>query len=171
MPAEPCPHPEADDNFDGDGMICTTCGETIGRRHGEDGSVSFFDGTARPVRGDRRVREADDATGFNVAPARYNQGDRETIDVLRDEAETEWDRIQGDIELGAIADLSFGDIAFRIHCVLTAKAYEARAGKKGPAEEDLAKARWYRQMADCVTGEGPDPRVYRAGFEPYKRQK
>lgn len=82
-----------------------------------------------------------DDTGFAAVPSRYAlEGGREAIDVLRGE---------------------LGDEAFEAFCRGTARLYELRAGKKGPAENDLEKARWYWMMADHVRGVGPDPRTYR----------
>jgi hypothetical protein len=37
------------------------------------------------------------------------------------------------------------------------------------ATEDMAKANWYRQMADHVAYGTLDPRAGREGFEPYAR--
>ncbi len=88
------------------------------------------------------VPEVDDATGFHVAPSRYMAHGRETIDRIRD---------------------ALGDEGFAAYCLGAAMKYEDRAGLKGPAEEDMQKARWYRQMHDHVTTGTPDPRSYRKG--------
>lgn len=85
-----------------------------------------------------------DDTGHDRAPDRYTHGTRETIDMIRDE---------------------LGDAGFRAFCIGCAMKYESRAGKKGPAENDLAKAGWFRAMAAHVDGEGPDPRAYRVAKE------
>lgn len=92
--------------------------------------------------------QADDATGFNVAPVRYSAHGRETIDRIRD---------------------TLGDEAFIAYCRGTAMKYRDRAGLKGDAAEDAKKAQWYLQMADHVSFGAPDPRAYRAGFQPYVR--
>jgi hypothetical protein len=83
-----------------------------------------------------------DDTGFDAAPARYMASGREAIDVIREE---------------------LGDAGFIAFCIGNARKYELRAGHKGPAEVDLEKARWYREMAAYVLGSGPDPRSYRGG--------
>lgn len=92
--------------------------------------------------------EPDDATGFHVAPARYSSKGRETIDRIRD---------------------ALGDDGFAAYCLGTAMKYEDRIGLKDDAEQDAAKARWYRQMHACVVDGALDPRAYRAGFAPYVR--
>jgi hypothetical protein len=90
----------------------------------------------------------DDATGFNVAPKRYSAHGRETIDRIRD---------------------VLGDEGFAAYCCGTALKYRDRAGLKGDAAEDLKKAEWYEAMHACVLFGRPDPRTYRAGFQPYQR--
>ena len=65
-------------------------------------------------------------------PAHYTQGEREFIDILRDHLNAE---------------------QFEGFCIGNVIKYRHRAGLKGPAEEDLAKARWYARMAV-----GDDPR-------------
>lgn len=107
----------------------------------------WIEGMGYEVVGPDVADPADDATGFNVAPVRYSANGRETIDRIRD---------------------ALGDEGFAAYCLGTAMKYEDRVGLKGPAEEDAAKARWYRQMHACVTQGGPDPRTYRAGYEPYR---
>jgi hypothetical protein len=94
------------------------------------------------------VAEQDDNTGFHVAPKRYSAAGRETIDRIRD---------------------LLGDEGFAAYCLGSALKYEDRAGLKGDREEDLTKARWYREMHACVTEGGPDPRRYRQGFAAYQR--
>lgn len=88
-------------------------------------------------------------TGFAEAPPHY-AGEREAIDVLRDE---------------------FGNEAFSIGCLWNARKYEMRAGRKGDPTGDAEKARWYRQMAAHVQGYGADPRESRPDFKPYERAK
>ena len=91
----------------------------------------------------------DSPTGTDAQPARYTRADgRETLDVIRD---------------------VLGDAGFIAFCIGNAMKYEDRTGKKGDAEEDRKKARFYRQMAAHVRGEGPDPRSGRPGFVPYCR--
>lgn len=90
----------------------------------------------------------DSATGFDHAPTRYTAKGRETIDRIRDD---------------------LGDEGFVALCLGNAMKYEDRAGLKGSADEDMKKARWYRQMAAHVRGEAEDPRAHRAGFAPYVR--
>ncbi len=104
----------------------------------------------------------DDATGFHVAPMRYSSHGRETIDRIRDTV--------GDAYLDALrAGCSSADAAFVAYCAGTALKYRDRAGLKGPEDEDAKKAEWYEQMYAHVCGNGPDPRTYRQGFEPYAR--
>ncbi len=80
-------------------------------------------------------------------PAHYTAGPRECIDTIRD---------------------YLGDAGFVAFCLGNAMKYEHRAGLKGSAEEDAAKARWYRQMVAHVRGEDDDPRAGRPGFVPYR---
>jgi len=49
--------------------------------------------------------------------------------------------------------------------------YEDRAGHKeaNPAEQDLEKAAWCRQMVQHVWGAAPDPRADRENFVSYRR--
>jgi hypothetical protein len=133
-----------------------------------EGVLHLFHGVLSRVPGGRRVEVLDpelrtalrhlvpeaaadpDATGFSAPPRRYSAGGRETIDRIRD---------------------SMTDAAFAAYCRGTAMKYRSRAGLKGPAAEDLEKARWYEEMESCVLREGPDPRRYRAGFAPYARQE
>ena len=82
----------------------------------------------------------DHNTGFQTAPARYSAGSRETIDVIRD---------------------ALGQYGFLAYCHGQVIKYEARAGLKGPEEEDREKARFYRMMHQHALGVGPDPREYR----------
>jgi hypothetical protein len=91
----------------------------------------------------------DDNTGFNVIPARYNTGDREAIDLIRD---------------------LLGDEGFIAYCCGNVMKYTLRAGNKGPAEEDLEKALWYTMMAQHVADGTPDPRSNRPGFKKYERR-
>jgi len=88
-----------------------------------------------------------DPTGFDAAPAHY-AGGREVIDIIRDR---------------------LGDAGFIAFCEGNEIKYRMRAGLKGDAFEDLRKARWYREMADCTLGLGPDPRSGRPGFTSYRR--
>lgn len=81
-----------------------------------------------------------DDTGFDAAPSRYTATGREAIDIIREE---------------------LGDERFAAFCIGNARKYELRAGHKGPAEVDLEKARWYRQMARHVQFGEADPRAYR----------
>lgn len=93
-----------------------------------------------------------DVVGTTAAPARYNRdGERECIDIIRD---------------------LLGDEAFVAYCLGQVVRYSYRAGAKDPTPQDLAKADWYRKMALHVQSGGlePDPRVYRAGFQPYVRR-
>jgi hypothetical protein len=88
----------------------------------------------------------DTVAGFDRAPARYLQGGREKIDVIRD----------------ALTDEGF--VAF---CIGSAIKYNGR--DKGDPAGDADKGRWYREMAAHVRGEGLDPRHRRADFVPYVR--
>lgn len=92
----------------------------------------------------------DSAVGFDRAPDRYTGHGRETIDRIRDR---------------------LGDALFVGFCLGNAMKYEDRAGRKDPTEQDLAKARWYRQMAEHVQEGTADPRADRSGFVAYIRAK
>ena len=66
------------------------------------------------------------------SPSHYTQGGRECIDEIRD---------------------VLGPVGFTAFCLGNAMKYQYRAGLKGPAHVDLAKALWYERMAT-----GDDPR-------------
>lgn len=100
--------------------------------------------------------ELDSATGHDRAPDRYMARGRETIDRMRDLAHA------------LFGDPGLADMAFAFHCLATAVKYDDRAGLKGAAEVDRAKAGWYRAMVDHVVGDGADPRSGRPGFEPWQ---
>ena len=114
----------------------------------------------------RRTTDADTPVGDDRAPDRYMASGRETIDEVRDICHA----LVGTSERAARA-------LFAAHCLLTAYVYESRAGRKGEAEQDHAKARWYLQMAAHVMGLAKDrqpvedPRSKRPTFESYKRQR
>jgi len=91
------------------------------------------------------MTDHDAQLGYDAAPERY-AGARETIDLIRD-------------ALGS---------GFRDYCLGQVIRYRSRAGRKGPAEVDESKARFYERMVLHLDGNGPDPRAYRAGFAPYK---
>lgn len=85
-----------------------------------------------------------DSTGFDAMPDRYAlEGGREAIDVIREE---------------------LGDEGFVAFCRGNALKYRLRAGKKGPAQNDLDKADWYGRMAKHVESGGVylDPRSFRS---------
>jgi len=95
-------------------------------------------------------KELDKQLGRDAIPFRYNAGERETIDRIRD---------------------SMSDESFMEFCEGQIIRYRDRAGKKGTEEtkaEDLKKADFYLDMLLHVKGFRADPRVYRK--EPYKRQ-
>lgn len=98
----------------------------------------------------------DSATGHERAPERYMATGRETIDRMRDLAR----EIFGDPDLA--------DMAFAFHCLATALKYADRAGLKGDADVDRAKADWYSQMVDHVLDGTDDPRSGRPDFEPWQ---
>lgn len=100
----------------------------------------------------------DSAVGDDRAPDRYTGHGRETIDRMRDLARF--------MSGGPLA----GDRAFWVHCVATALKYHDRAERKGPKDEDIAKMRWYLQMARHAAGTDVDPRASRPGFVPYEQQ-
>mgnify|MGYP000609010699 FL=1 len=99
----------------------------------------------------------DSITGHDRAPDRYSSKGRETIDRMRDLAHE------------MFADPALADAAFAFHCAATAVKYEDRAGLKGDAAVDEAKARWYREMERHALGLGEDPRSGRATFTPWTR--
>lgn len=84
-----------------------------------------------------------DPTGFTEVPTHYCAGDREAIDVIRE---------------------NLGDHLFVGFCLGNVMKYTLRAGKKGDSREDLLKARWYKQMAEHVRdpNKTDDPRIYRS---------
>ena len=94
----------------------------------------------------------DTEVGDDRAPARYTAHGRETIDRMRDLAH----------DLFGPGDLA--DVAFAFHCAATALKYSDRAGLKGDAEVDRAKASWYLDMVSAALGEAEDPRSGRPGF-------
>jgi chromosome segregation ATPase len=55
--------------------------------------------------------------------------------------------IAGPYECATVARAVFGDVAWAVHCRITAWTYLWRAGKKGPSQEDVAKAARYLAMA------------------------
>lgn len=110
---------------------------------------------------------SDSTTGFDRAPDRYSGQDRETCDRMRDGAFKRARVFQG--ALGDILHLA--DWMFAYACETHALKYEDRAGRKGDAAEDLDKARWWREMAAHVRGEGDDPRSSRESFVPYEYQE
>lgn len=81
-----------------------------------------------------------DDIGDTSAPARYMATGREAIDIIREE---------------------LGDPGFVAFCLGCSRKYELRAGHKGDAATDLAKAQWYLAMARHVMLGTPDPRTYR----------
>jgi hypothetical protein len=95
-------------------------------------------------RADKATTAAATTVNYDVVerPAHYNAGTVEAIDAIRS---------------------ALGDDAFAAYCRGNALKYLWRAGLKGPAAEDVRKARWYLAMALFATGDGPDPRTYREG--------
>lgn len=89
--------------------------------------------------------------GFDAVPSHY-AGERETIDIIRDE---------------------LGDEGFEMWCLGNATKYAARDGRKDGTspEDDANKMRFYVDMALHVGSKGvaPDPRSGRADFKPYVR--
>lgn len=75
-------------------------------------------------------------------PPHYTDGPVECIDVIR---------------------MALGDARFVAFCLGNAMKYRHRAGLKGDASQDLAKAKWYEQMAAHVELDGvDDPREKRS---------
>lgn len=108
-------------------------------------------GAATKAEREEQLRQLDEAwrvlgwrgddTGFDAAPARYSLPDgKEAIDVIRE---------------------YLGDAGFLAFCRGCWMKYRLRDGRKGDAEGDADKARFYLQMAAYVQGVGPDPRRYR----------
>lgn len=89
-----------------------------------------------------------DDVGTTTLPDRYDTGDRETLDRIRD--------LIGD-------DLYVGG------CLFNVVKYLDRRGKKGPADRDDDKAVFYLQAAGHVLLGCLDPRHRRPGFQPYRR--
>lgn len=118
-----------------------------------------------PLTPTRRATDTDSPIGDDRAPDRYMASGREAIDEVRDICHA----LTGTDEKAA-------STLFAAHCLLTAYVYLARAGRKGDAASDHAKARWYLSMAAYVTGlEAPDgapytdPRASRPTYTPYQR--
>lgn len=89
--------------------------------------------------------------GFDAVPSHY-AGERETIDIIRDE---------------------LGDDGFTMWCLGNATKYAARDGRKDgtSSEDDANKMIFYVDMALHVESKGvaPDPRAGRPDFKPYVR--
>lgn len=114
-------------------------------------------------------------------PSYYQGGERETIDLMRDES-----YVWADLMVTLVARLPQGtppadiqDIVakylFGYFCVMSEMGYVARKGKKGTEEDwanDAKKAAWYRQMMQHVANPDkfPDPRAGRPNFQPYVRK-
>jgi hypothetical protein len=114
----------------------------------------------------------DSATGFDRAPDRYSAKGRETVDRMRDEAHSAAIELLN--EIGAEPDLdipveAIARLMFAYACRTHELKYEDREGLKDDPEQERKKAKWWRQMAAHVRGEGPDPRHERPGFVPYVR--
>lgn len=94
-----------------------------------------------------RVLQGDD-DGARARPERYDAGGRETLDRIRD---------------------LLGDHGFVAGCLFNVVKYLDRAGKKGDAALDEAKALFYLQAVAHVVKGCPDPRDHRPTFAPYQR--
>lgn len=101
----------------------------------------------------------DDPIGDRAAPNRYMASGRETIDEVRDIC----------VHLTG-GDTEKASALFAAHCLLTAYVYESRAGRKGDAAQDHAKAKWYADMVAHAMGVGADPRANRKDFTPYSTE-
>lgn len=88
-----------------------------------------------------------DDVGTDAIPTRYDTGGRETLDRMRD---------------------LLGDHGFAAGCLFNVIKYLDRAGKKGDAARDEAKALFYLQAAAHVLLGLPDPRVSRPRHTPYE---
>jgi hypothetical protein len=109
-----------------------------------------------------------DATGHLSAPKRYNTGDRETIDKMRDLSFGAARRFLGPVatefEVERLADHMFSYL-----CNAQVIRYTDRRGMKDAEAQEDAKADWYDKMAKCAIESGEDPRCKRPGFVPYRR--
>lgn len=133
----------------------------------------------------RRATDTDSTIGDDRAPDRYMASGRETIDEVRDvcrHVATIWTICKSGTDNHD--DRKLGDSLFALHCILTAYVYMSRAGRKGDAKQDHAKAGWYIQMARHVASnnmdeEGlasslkagrnyDDPRASRCDYKPYE---
>lgn len=105
------------------------------------------------------VLSGEDA-GTDAIPARYDTGERETLDRIRD---------------------LLGDGLYVGGCLFNVLKYLDRSGKKGPASLDEDKALFYLQSAASVLfgfpdarnkrpSMFPDPRHKRPGFVPYSQK-
>lgn len=88
---------------------------------------------------DYKHREVD-----STNPPHYRDGERETIDEIRD-ALSEVAALV--MERGGVHTRhDLADLLFASYCEGNRRKYVARMGKKGPAEADQRKAAWYCQM-------------------------
>ena len=94
-------------------------------------------------------KETTEQLGFDKAPDRYNKGDRECIDIIRD---------------------SMSDEAFADYCYAQVIRYLYRGDSEKPGSKE--KAQWYLQMYNhmIIPQLIADPRQYREGFKPYERK-
>lgn len=144
---------EADCDLPENALECASCGGK-GRRVPTDGAGKIIKppGWEPPDIGSvLRASQAEVTTERPVSPvnpAHYRQeGKAECIDALREKFQREH---------GAM-----GGVMFVGFCLGNAFKYRWRAGQKGEAAEDEAKACWYEQMAAHVVEGKPDPRASR----------
>jgi hypothetical protein len=89
---------------------------------------------------------SDSELGFDRVPTRYElDNGKEVIDLIREFLTPE---------------------EFLGFCKGNVMKYQARAGKKGPADIDMQKAAFYYKMELYAKGIGEDPRSHRATSAP-----
>jgi hypothetical protein len=124
-----------------------------------------------------------DDIGAEVTPIRYSmRHDHETIDrmrqLCRDLAEQallgsiRWHRLTRllGVNVAMTNSNALGDLAFAFLCKAMELRYRDRAGLKGLAVADEAKADWYSAMAEHVLDPSyPDPRTARPGWQPTRQ--
>lgn len=111
-----------------------------------------------------------DDTGFDAVPSRYAVGKDEAIDIIRATLSHLPEMAQvRDALAAALGDgwesehPALYEIAYLGYVAGSRMKYGLRCGKKGPAENEIEKARWYGLMVDHVRDPGrfKDPRAYR----------
>lgn len=132
-------------------------------------SYPFPRGAGRPLRAPASTSPPPD-DGHAVAPARYMQRGRETVDRMRDLCHARAARWRA-TDRGLIP---LANLLFQVACETHAIKYQDRAGlKEGvPVERDKSAELWWDAMARHAHDPKAyaDPRNGRSNFEPYSPQ-